>query len=83
MIALPGSVRIQRARLRRVEQGTVIALDRELAVNATVWGVELKLPLADSIIYATTHKYDAVVWTQDADFEGLENVKFYPKVKAT
>jgi predicted nucleic acid-binding protein len=66
-----------------MEQGTVIALDGELAINAAVFGVELKLPLADSIIYATAQKYDAVVWTQDVDFKGLEGVKFYPKVKAT
>ena len=66
-----------------MEQGTVIALDGELAVNASVFGVEHKLPLADSIIYATAQKYVAVVWTQDADFEGLKNVKFYPKAKAT
>ena len=66
-----------------MEQGTVVALDRELAVNAAALGVELKLPLADSIIYATAQKYDAVVWTQDADFKGLESVKFYPKAKAT
>jgi len=66
-----------------MKQGIVIALDGELAVNAAVFGVELKLPLADSIIYATAQKYDAVVWTQDADFKGLENVKYYPKAKAT
>jgi predicted nucleic acid-binding protein len=66
-----------------MEQGTVIALNGELAVNAAVFGVELKLPLADSIIYAIARKFDAVVWTQDADFKGLENVKFYPKAKAT
>ena len=66
-----------------MEQGTVIALDGELAVNAAVFGVELKLPLADSIIYATAQKYDAVLWTQDADFKGLESVKFYPKAKTT
>ena len=44
--------------------------------------LKLKLPLADSIIYATAQKYDAVVWTQDTDFKGLESVKFYPKAKA-
>jgi len=65
-----------------MEQGTVIALDGELAINAAVFGVELKLPLADSIIYAIARKYDAVVWTQDADFKGLDSVKFYPKAKA-
>jgi len=66
-----------------MEQGTVITLDGGLAVNAAVFGIEYKLPLADSIIYATAKKYDAVVWTQDKDFKGLENVKFYPKVKTT
>ena len=66
-----------------MEQGTVIALDGALAINAAVFGVELKLPLEDSIIYATARKYDAVVWTQDADFKGLDSVKFYPKAKAT
>ena len=66
-----------------MEQGKVIALDGALAINAAVFGVELKLPLADSIIYATAQKYGAVVWTQDADFKGLESVKFYPKAKAT
>jgi len=65
-----------------MEQGTVIALDGELAINAAVFGIELKLPLADSIIYATARKYDAVVWTQDTDFKGLEGVKFYSKAKA-
>jgi len=66
-----------------MKQGTVIALDGELAINAAVFGAELKLPLADSIIYATARKFNAVVWTQDADFKGLESVKFYPKAKAT
>ena len=66
-----------------MEQGNVIALDGELAINAACLGVKFKLPLADSIIYATAQKYEAIVWTQDADFEGLDGVKFYPKAKTT
>jgi predicted nucleic acid-binding protein len=54
-----------------------------LAVDAACFGIEYKLPFADSIIYATAQKYGAVLWTQDADFKGLEGVKFYPKLKAT
>ncbi len=69
--------------IAHMEQGNVIALDGELAINSAYFGVELKLPLADSIIYATAQKYEAVVWTQDADFKGLDGVKFYPKAKAT
>jgi len=52
-------------------------------LNAACLGVKFKLPLADSIIYATAQKYEAIVWTQDADFEGLDGVKFYPKAKTT
>lgn len=69
--------------IAHMEQGRVIALDGELAINAASYGVELKLPLADSIIYATAQKYEATVWTQDSDFKGLSGVKFYPKKKAT
>jgi predicted nucleic acid-binding protein len=69
--------------IAHMEQGNVIALNGELAVNAACFGVEFKLPLADSIIYATARKYEAVVWTQDADFRGLDGVKFYPKARAT
>ena len=69
--------------IAHMEQGRVIALDSELAINAASYGVELKLPLADSIIYATAQKYEATVWTQDSDFQGLSGVKFYPRKKAT
>ena len=69
--------------IAHMEQGRVIALDNELAINAASYGIELKLPLADSIIYAIAQKYEATVWTQDSDFKGLSCVKFYPKKKAT
>jgi len=59
--------------------GKVISLDSQLAIDAGSFGVQYKLPLADSIIYATTMKYDAILWTQDSDFQGLPKVKFYAK----
>ncbi len=62
-----------------MEQGKVVPLDASLAINAAHYGIEYKLPLADSIIYATAQKFDALVWTQDCDFEGLEGVKYFPK----
>ena len=68
--------------IAHMEQGKVIALDSELSVDAAYYGIEYKLPLADSIVYATAQKYGATIWTQDADFKGLKNVKFYPKSKA-
>lgn len=65
--------------IAHMEQGKVVDLDSELAVNAACFGVEFKLPLADSIVYASAQKYGAVLWTQDVDFKGLEGVKFFPK----
>tara|TARA_R110002110_G_scaffold39875_2_gene128202 strand:- start:113 stop:493 length:381 start_codon:yes stop_codon:yes gene_type:complete len=62
-----------------MEQGKVVPLNSELAKNAAKFGVLHKLPLADSIIFATAQKFSAVVWTQDSDFEGLANVKYISK----
>ena len=69
--------------IAHMEQGKVISLDNRLAVDAACFGVEHKLPLADSIIYATARRHDAILWTQDRDFKGLEGVKYYAKTKAT
>jgi len=66
-----------------MEQGKVIALDSALAIDAAQYGLEYKLPLADSIIYATARKFDALIWTQDMDFKSLEGVKYYSKKKIT
>lgn len=67
--------------IAHMQQGQVVSLDSDLAVSATSYSVMYQLPLADSIIYATAQKYNAVVWTQDSDFKELENVKFREKCK--
>jgi predicted nucleic acid-binding protein len=38
-----------------------------------------KLAMADSLIYASAKVANAIVWTQDKDFEGLPGVKYYEK----
>jgi len=53
-----------------------------LAIDAAQYGVDLKLPLADSIIYATAQRFDALLWTQDADFKALKNVRYFAPAKA-
>ena len=59
--------------------GTIIALSAELAVLAAGLSYELKLPMADSLILATAQAHNAVIWTQDADFEHIAGVKFRAK----
>ena len=60
-------------------QGAVFDLDAELALAAARLGAVHKLPLADSIVYATTHRVGGILWTQDADFDGLPDVRYIPK----
>jgi predicted nucleic acid-binding protein len=59
-----------------MRQGQVIELTAALALTAAALGLEHKLPLADSIVYATARHHDAVLWTQDGDFEGLPHVRY-------
>ena len=58
--------------------GQVISIDASLALSATQLSAELKLPMADSLILAVARAYQAVLWTQDEHFEGIEGVKFIP-----
>ena len=64
-----------------MQQGTVIPLDSTLAIHAAKISYDLKLPMADSIIWATAKTFEATVWTQDADFRKLPNVKFIDSKK--
>jgi len=66
-----------------MQQGKVVALDGALAMDAAVAGLKYKLPLADSIIYATASKFGAVVWTQDEDFKALADVQYFPAESTT
>lgn len=62
-----------------MRQSTVVELDAALALRAAALGLRHKLPLADSVIYATAQAAGALVWTQDADFDGLPGIKFWRK----
>jgi predicted nucleic acid-binding protein len=62
-------------------QGTIVDLTIEISLSAAKLGVFHKIPLADSIILATGLANEAIVWSQDVDFEGLPNVKYIKKIK--
>lgn len=59
-----------------MRQGEVVDLGGEVALLAGRFGVELGLPLADSVIYATAQRSGATTWTQDSDFETLPQVRY-------
>jgi toxin FitB len=56
-----------------MQSGTVIDLDSSLALEAARYS----LPLADSIIYASAMRHDAVLWTQDEHFKDLPEVRYF------
>lgn len=62
-----------------MQQSKVIDLNEPIAIFAAKLSADHKLPMADSLIYATAKMHDALVWTQDSDFENLEDVKYFQK----
>jgi predicted nucleic acid-binding protein len=64
-----------------MQQCSIVDLDATLAMSAARLSLELKLPMADSIILATARAGEATLWTQDDDFEGLDDVKYIAKKK--
>lgn len=77
-------------KLRREINSRVAAIAESLMCRGLVVDVDLAicsaaiandLPLADSLIYATAVAHDAILWTQDAHFEGLTGVKYFAKAK--
>lgn len=59
----------------------IVDLDEDLSLSAARISHEHKIPMADSIIYATAKRFGATLWTQDEDFKDLPNVKYVPRKK--
>lgn len=60
-------------------QGHVIDLSAEIATTAAVISLQNKVPMADSIIWATAVKFEATLWTQDEDFVNMPKVRYFKK----
>jgi len=53
----------------------MINLDEKIAEKASEIVIEKNIPIADSIVYASAITNNAILFTLDNDFRGLENVK--------
>ena len=62
-----------------MQQGTTVELDASTALLAARISSEQKLAMADSVMLATARTHHALLWTQDADFEGMNGVRFRRK----
>jgi len=62
-----------------MQQGEVVDLDGDLAIEAASVGHQEKFALADSIIYSIAQKWSATLWTQDEHFSGKPGVQYIEK----
>ena len=63
-----------------MHHGQVAELTAPIALQAAKISTESKMAMADSIILATARAYEATLWTQGADFAGIDNVKYIEKL---
>ncbi|PKL09148.1 MAG: VapC toxin family PIN domain ribonuclease [Spirochaetae bacterium HGW-Spirochaetae-7] len=56
----------------------IVPLDERVALEAARLAMEYKLAFADASIYAVCLINRAELWTQDAHFKDLPNVRYFP-----
>ena len=61
-----------------MQQGAVVDLTTSIALSAAKLAADSRLPMADSVMLATARAYNAVLWTQDVDFNGIQGVRYVP-----
>jgi len=62
-----------------MHHGGLADVTSAIAMDAATLSTELKLPMADSLILATSRAHGAVLWTQDAHLRGLPGVRYIKK----
>ena len=62
-----------------MRQGRVLDLTDRRAVAAADIAGKHKLAMADAVIYSMAREFDATLWTQDVDYDGLAGVKYFEK----
>jgi predicted nucleic acid-binding protein len=60
-------------------RGHIVELDSSIAIMSARLGSEYRIPLADSIILATSRSWNAVIWTQDTHFKIIAGVRYIDK----
>jgi predicted nucleic acid-binding protein len=60
----------------QMKQGSIVDVTEDIALSAALISLQYKLPMADSLIYATARAHRASLWTQDEHFRNLPGVKY-------
>lgn len=62
-----------------MRKATVISLTAERAIAASGIAQQYQLAMADAMIYSMALEHEALLWTQDIDYQGLPSVQFKAK----
>lgn len=65
--------------IAQFQEYKIVNLDFYMAIQTAKNSKELKLPLADAIIYSTAQTLNAMLFTMDRHFMNLQNVKYIEK----
>lgn len=63
-----------------LHQYTIAPVTSEIATLAVTQAARHTLVMADALIYATTLAHRATLWTQDADFKDLPQIRYFSKI---
>ncbi len=59
-----------------MQTGELVDLTSTITLHAAKLSVDLKIPMADSVMLATARELGAMLWTQDSDFENIDGVRY-------
>jgi len=62
-----------------MQSGMVVELNAGLSLSSAQISRKYKLPMADSIIYATSLHYSALLFSCDKHFRDIPGVRYFPK----
>jgi toxin FitB len=62
-----------------MRQGRVLDLTDLRAIAAADIAGKHKLAMADAVMYSMAREFDAMLWTQDVNYDGLAGVKYFEK----
>ena len=62
-----------------MRRGRVLDLTDARAIAASLVAARHKLAMADAAMYCIAQEFGATFWTQDADYQGLAGVQYFPK----
>ena len=63
-----------------MRRAPVIDFNDARAIAAADVSSKHQLAMADAAMYAMALEHQATLWTQDADYQGLANVQYFPKL---